>query len=155
MSESEERRGVLVTEDFLGNALTVPLPLGRPRALTVGLPVEEGVEGNTEDKKLEAGDGGTEENGEDISEQAGDTETGRGGGGGGGGKSWAGPDGEDRLLELRKGGGGGGKEGELGDSTLLALVKGGIVTLLNGLCEVGGDSGEDRLDPEEPEDWVT
>lgn len=47
---------------------TVPLPLGRPRALTVGLPGEEGVEGSTEDRKLEAGDGGTEENGEDISE---------------------------------------------------------------------------------------
>lgn len=46
---------------------TVPLPLGRPRALTVGLPGVEGVEGNTEDRKLEAGDGGTE-NGEDISE---------------------------------------------------------------------------------------
>lgn len=71
MSESEAMRGVLVTGDFLGNALTVPLPLGRPRALTIGLlGVEgvEGVEGNTEDKKLEAGDGGTEENGEDISE---------------------------------------------------------------------------------------
>lgn len=134
---------------------TVPLPLGRPRALTVGLPGEEGVAGNTEDRKLEAGDGGTEENGEDISEWAGDMGQGRGGGGGGGGKSWAGPDGEDRLLEPRKGGGGGGKEGELGDSMLLALVKGGMVTLLKGLCEVGGDRGEDRLDPEEPEDWVT
>lgn len=82
-------------------------------------------------------------------------ETGGGGGGGGGGKSWAGPDGEGRLLELRKGGGGGGKEGELGDSTLLALLKGGMVTLLKGLCEVGGERGEDRLEPEEPEDWVT
>lgn len=155
MSESEAMRGVLVTEDFLGNALTVPLPLGRPRALTVGLPGEEGVEGNTEDRKLEAGDGGTEENGEDISERAGDMGMGGGGGGGGGGKSWTGPDGEDRLLEPKKGGGGGGKEGELGDSTLLALVKGGTVTLVKGLCEVGGDRGEDRLDPEEPEDWVT
>lgn len=132
--------------------MTVPLPLGRPRALTVG---EEGVAGNTEDRKLEAGDGGTEENGEDMSEQAGDEEMGGGGGGGGGGKSWAGPDGEDRLLGLRKGGGGGGKEGEFGDSTLLDLVKGGNVTLLKGLCEVGGDSGEERLDPDEPEDWVT
>lgn len=61
-------RGVLVTEDFLGNALTVPLPLGRPRALIVGLLGVEGVEGKTEDRKLEAGDGGTEENGEDMSE---------------------------------------------------------------------------------------
>lgn len=139
----------------VGCTYTVPLPLGRPRALTVGLPGEEGVEGNTEDRKLEAGDGGTEENGEDISERAGDKETGGGGGGGGGGKSWARPDGEDRLMELRKGGGGGGKEGELGDSTLPALVKAGMVTLLKGLCEVGGDRGEDRLDPEEPEDWVT
>ena len=136
---------------------TVPLPLGRPRALalTIGLLGEEGVEGNTEDRKLEAGDGGTEENGEDISERAGDMETGGGGGGGGGGKSWPGPDGEDRLLELKKGGGGGGKEGELGDSTLPALVKGGTVTRVKDLCEVGGDRGEDRLDPEEPEDWVT
>lgn len=153
MSESEAMRGVLVTEDFLGNALTVPLPLGRPRALIVGLLGVEGVEGNTEDRKLEAGDGGTEENGEDMSEWAGDMETGGGGGGGGGGKSWAGPDGEDRLLELRKGGGGGGKEGELGDSTLPALVKGGSVTLLKGLCGVGGDKGEERLEPED--DWVT
>lgn len=68
MSESEGARGVLVTEDFLGNALIVPLPFGRPRALKIGLPGDEGVEGNTEDRKLEAGDGGTEENGEDISE---------------------------------------------------------------------------------------
>lgn len=82
-------------------------------------------------------------------------ETGGGGGGGGGGKSWAGPDGEDRLLELRNGGGGGGKEGELGDSKLLALVNGGMVTLLKGLCEEEGDKGEDRLDPEDPEFWVT
>lgn len=133
--------------------MTVPLPLGRPRALIVGLLGVEGVEGNTEDRKLEAGDGGTEENGEDMSEWAGDMETGGGGGGGGGGKSWAGPDGEDRLLELRKGGGGGGKEGELGDSTLPALVKGGSVTLLKGLCEVGGDKGEETLEPED--DWVT
>lgn len=155
MSESEAMRGVLLPEDFLGNALTVPLPLGRPRALTVGLPGEEGVAGNTEDRKLEAGDGGTEEKGEDKSEWAGDMGMGGGGGGGGGGKSWAGPDGEDRLLELKKGGGGGGKEGELGDSRLPALVKGGMVTLLKGLCGVGGDKGEDRLDPEEPEDWVT
>lgn len=44
---------------------TVPLPLGRPRALTVG---EVGMEGNTEDRKLEAGDGGIEEGGEDMSE---------------------------------------------------------------------------------------
>lgn len=56
------------------------------------------------------------------------------------------------MLELRKGGGGGGKEGELGDSTLPALAKGGRVTLLKGLCEVGGDRGEDRLDPEELEE---
>lgn len=40
---------------------TVPLPLGRPRALRFGLPGEDGVEGSTEDRKLEAGDGGTEE----------------------------------------------------------------------------------------------
>lgn len=146
---------MLSVKVHVGGTYTVPLPLGRPRALTVGLPAEEGVEGNTEDRKLEAGDGGTEENGEDISERAGDEKTGGGGGGGGGGKSWAKPDGEDRLLELRKGGGGGGKEGELGDSTLPALVKAGMVTLLKGLCEVGGDRGEDRLDPEEPEDWVT
>lgn len=146
---------MLSVEVHIGGTYTVPLPLGRPRALTVGLPGEEGVEGNTEDKKLEAGDGGTEENGEDISERAGDKDTGGGGGGGGGGKSWTGPDGEDRLLELRKGGGGGGKEGELGDSTLPALVRVGMLTLLKGLCGVGGDRGEDRLDPEEPEDWVT
>lgn len=38
---------------------------------------------------------------------------------------------------------------------LPALVNGGKVTLLKGLCETGGDMGEDRLDPEEPEDWVT
>lgn len=57
-----------MTEDFLGNALTVPLPLGSPRALTVGLPGVDGVAGNTEDRKLEAGDGGTEEKGEDMSE---------------------------------------------------------------------------------------
>lgn len=118
--------------------------------MTVGLPGVEGVEGNTDDRKLEAGDGGTEEKGEDMSECAGETEAGGGGGGGGGGKSWAEPDGEGRLLELRKGGGGGGKEGELGASTLLSLVKGGRVTLLKGLWEAGGDSGEDRLDPE---DW--
>lgn len=122
--------------------------------MSIGLPGEEGVEGSTEDRKLEAGDGGTEEKGEDISECAGDMETGRGGGGGGGGKSWAGPDGEDRLLGLKKGGGGGGKDGELGDSTLPVLVKGGMTTLLKGLCEEGGDRGEDRLEPDEPEDWV-
>lgn len=139
---------------YMRDTYTVPLPFGRPRALTVGLLGVEGVEGNTEDRKLEAGDGGTDENGEDISEWAGDMETGGGGGGGGGGKSWAGPDGEDKLLELRKGGGGGGKEGELGDSTLPALEKGGTVTLLKALCEMGGDKGEDKLDPEEPEDWV-
>lgn len=81
-------------------------------------------------------------------------ETGRGGGGGGGGKSRAVPDGEDRLLGLRKGGGGGGKEGELGDSRLPVLVNGGKGTLLKGLCEAGGDRGEDRLDPEEPDDGV-
>lgn len=133
----------------------MPLPLGRPSAFTGGLPAEEGVEGSTEDRKLDAGDGGTEEKGEDISERAGDEHIGGGGGGGGGGKSRAGPDGEDRLLELRKGGGGGGKEGELGDSTIPALVKGGTVTLPKGLCEVGGDSGEDMPDPEEPEDGVT
>lgn len=131
----------------------MPLPLGRPRALTVGLEGEDGVEGNTEDRKLEAGDGGTEENGEDMSERAGDEEMGGGGGGGGGGKSWAGPDGEDRLV--RKGGGGGGKDGELGDSTLPALVNAGMLTLPKGLWEVGGDRGEDRLDPEEPDDWLT
>lgn len=108
------------------------------------------MEGNTEDRKVEAGDGGMEENGEDISEPG--DETGKGGGGGGRGKSWAGPDGEDRLLELRKGGGGGGKEGELGDSTLPALVKGGTMTLLKDLCGVVGDSGEGRLDSEEPDD---
>lgn len=67
MSESEDRRGVLVTEDFRGNAM-VPLPLGRPRALTVGLLGEDGVEGSTEDRKLEAGDGGTEVKGEEVSE---------------------------------------------------------------------------------------
>lgn len=87
-----------------------------------------------------------------MSERAGEIDAGGGGGGGGGGKSWVEPDGEGRLLELRKGGGGGGKEGELGDSTLPALVKGGRVTLLKGLWEVGGDRGEDRLDPEEPEE---
>lgn len=146
-------RGVLVMEDFLGNALTVPLPLGRPRALTVGLLGVEGVAGNTEDRKLEAGEGGTEENGEDISEWAGDMGMGGGGGGGGGGKSWL--DGEGRLLVLRKGGGGGGKDGELGDSTLPGLVKGGAAVLPKGLCEVVGDRGEERLDPEEPDDWVT
>lgn len=108
----------------------MPLPFGRPKALTVG---EGGVEGNTEDRKLEAGDGGTGENGEDMSERAGDEQTGGGGGGGGGGKSWAGPDREDELMGLRKGGGGGGKDGELGDSTLPALLKVGIVTLLKGL----------------------
>lgn len=108
---------------------TVPLPFGRPRALTVG---EGGVEGNTEDRKLEAGDGGMEEDGEDMSERTGDEQAGGGGGGGGGGKSWAGPDREDRLG-LRKGGGGGGKDGELGDSTFPALVKVGMVTLLKGL----------------------
>lgn len=140
---------------YVRDTYTVPLPLGRPRALTVGLLGVEGVEGNTEDRKLEAGDGGTDENGEDISELAGDMEASGGGGGGGGGKSWVGPDGEDKLLELRKGGGGGGKDGELGDSTLPALEKGGTVTLLKALCEVGGDKGEDKLDPEEPEDWVT
>lgn len=140
---------------YLNVTYTVPLPLRRPMALTVGLPGVEGVEGNTEERKLEAGDGGTEEKGEDISEYAGDVATGGGGGGGGGGKSWAGPDGEDRLPELRKGGGGGGKEGELGDSRPPALVKVGMVTLLKDLCEVGGDRGDDRLDPEEPEDWVT
>lgn len=108
---------------------SVPLPFGRPRALTVG---EGGVEGNTEDRKLEAGDGGIEEDGEDTSEQTGDEQAGGGGGGGGGGKSWAGPDREDRLG-LRKGGGGGGKDGELGESALPALVKVGMVTLLKGL----------------------
>lgn len=118
--------------------------------MTVGLLGEDGVEGNTEVRKLEAGDGGTEENGEDASEKTGDT--GRGGGGGGG-KSWAGPDGEGRLVELKKGGGGGGKDGEVGDSTLPALARGGVPTRPKGLCEVAGDSGE-GLDPEEPEDWV-
>jgi len=58
------------------------------------------------------------------------------------------------LLELRKGGGGGVKEGEVVDSTLPALVNGGKATLLKGLCGVGGERGEDRLDPDEPEDWV-
>lgn len=113
-----------------GATYTVPLPFGRPRALTVG---EAGVEGNTEDRKLEAGDGGTGGNGEDMSEWAGDEQAGGGGGGGGGGKSWAGPVGEDRLAGLRKGGGGGGKDGEPGDSTLPALLKAGMVTLLKGL----------------------
>lgn len=98
--------------------------------MTVG---EGGVEGNTEDRKLEAGDGGTGENGEDMSERAGEEQSGGGGGGGGGGKSWPGPDREDELMGLRKGGGGGGKDGELGDSTLSALLKVGIVTLLKGL----------------------
>lgn len=133
----------------------VPLPLGRPRLLTVGLPGVEGLEGSTEDRKLEAGDGGTEENGDDTSEPTGDMETGGGGGGGGGGKSWPEPEGEDRLLRLRKGGGGGGKDGEVGDSTLPAFVKGGRATRFKGLWEAGGDSGEDRLDPEEPEEWAT
>lgn len=121
--------------------------------MTVGLPGEDGVDGNIEDRKLEAGDGGTEEKGEDASEGAGDMGAG-GGGGGGGGKSWAGPDGEGRLPELKKGGGGGGKEGEVGDSTLPPAAKGGTVTLPKGLWEVEGDSGEDRPDPEEAEDWV-
>lgn len=129
---------------------TVPLPFGRPRALTVG---EGGVEGSTEDRKLEAGDGGIEEDGEDMSERTGDEQTGGGGGGGGGGKSWARPDREARVG-LRKGGGGGGKDGELGDSTPPALGKVGMVTRLKGLWGVGGDMGEDRLDPDDPEDWV-
>lgn len=59
---------VLYVKVHVTDTYTVPLPLGRPRALTVGLPGVEGVEGSTEDRKLEAGDGGTEENGEDISE---------------------------------------------------------------------------------------
>lgn len=85
-----------------------------------------GDDGSTEDRKLEAGDGGTEENGEEVSEQAGDIEAGgggggSGGGGGGSGKSWAEPDGEDKLLEAKKGGGGGGKEGEPGESRLPLL----------------------------------
>lgn len=134
-----------------GVTYTVPLPFGRPRALTVG---DGGVEGKTEDRKLEAGDGGIEGGGEDTSERTGDGQAGGGGGGGGGGKSWPGPGREDRLG-MRKGGGGGGKDGELGDSTLPALVKAGTVTLLKGLWGVGGDSGEDRLDPDEPDDWLT
>lgn len=68
ISESEAIRGVLVTEDFFGNALTVPFPLGSPRGFTIGLPGVGGVAGSTEERKLEAGDGGTEEKGEDISE---------------------------------------------------------------------------------------
>lgn len=80
-------------------------------------------------------------------------EMGGGGGGGGGGKSWL--DEEGMFPGLRKGGGGGGKDGEVGDSRLPALVKGGTVTLPKGLCEVVGDIGEDRLEPEEPEDGVT
>lgn len=132
------------------------MPLGSPRALTVGLEGVEGVEGRTEDRKLEAGDCGLEVKGEEQSEWAGEKagpeETGGGGGGGGGGKSWAGPEGEERLLGLRKGGGGGGKEGELGESRLLALLKGGRVTLLKGLCEEVGERGEGRLEPEDPED---
>lgn len=153
MSESEVMRGVLVIEDFFGNALTVPLPLGRPMALTVGLLGVEVVVGNTQDKKLEAGDGGMDENGEDISEWVGDIETGGGGRGGGGGRSLL--DGEGRLLVLRNGGGGGGKVGELGDSMLPALLKRGMVTLPKVLCEVVGDRGEERLDPEESDDWLT
>lgn len=112
------------------------------------------MEGKTEDRKLEAGDGGIEGGGEDTSERTGDGQAGGGGGGGGGGKSWPGPGREDRLG-MRKGGGGGGNDGELGDSTLPALVKAGTVTLLKGLWGVGGDSGEDRLDPDEPDDWLT
>lgn len=56
---------------FLTCTYTVPLPFGRPRAFTTGLLGVEGVEGvagNTEERKLDAGDGGTEENGDDISE---------------------------------------------------------------------------------------
>ena len=65
-------------------------------------------------------------------------------------------EGEDRPLEeLKKGGGGGGKEGETGESRLEVLVKGGMVTLLKGLLEMEGDMGEETLEVEEPEDWVT
>ncbi|KAG7275278.1 hypothetical protein CRUP_035005 [Coryphaenoides rupestris] len=60
---------------------------------------------------------------------------------------------EDRSPEgLRKGGGGGGKEGEEGESRLEVLEKGGRVTRLKALWEAGGDSGEERLEPEEPEE---
>ena len=65
-------------------------------------------------------------------------------------------EGEDKpLAELKKGGGGGGKEGETGESRLEVLVKGGRVTLLNGLLEGRGDMGEETLEVEELEDWVT
>lgn len=144
-----------VSSSGRGHTHTVPLPLGRPRAFTVGL---AGDDGSTEDRKLEAGDGGTEENGEDVSERAGDSEAGGGGGGGGGGgsgKSWAEPGGEDKLLEAKKGGGGGGKEGEPGESRLPALGNCGTLTLPKGLWAAGGDIGEERLEPEEPDDWVT
>lgn len=38
---------------------------------------------------------------------------------------------------------------------LLPLLKGGRTTLVKGFCEVGGERGEGRLEPEDPEDWVT
>lgn len=112
---------------------TVPLPLGSPNAFTNG-----GGETGSTDTRNPAGDGGVDVKGEELSERVGLDVTGGGGGGGGGGKSCAGPEGEERLLELRNGGGGGGNEGELGDSMLLPLDssgccwKGGRVTRLKG-----------------------
>lgn len=131
---------------------TVPLPLGSPSAFIGG--GGGGVAGST-DTRNPAGDWGVDVKGEELSERVGLDVT--GGGGGGGGKSCGKPEGEDRVLELRKGGGGGGKEGELGDSTLLPLDscgccwKGGRVTRLKGLWAVMGDSG---LELEEVEDCV-
>lgn len=135
---------------------TVPLPLGSPSAFTGG---GGGETGSTETKNP-AGDGGVDVKGEELSERVGLDVTGGGGGGGGGGKSFAEPEGEERLLELRNGGGGGGNEGELGDSTLLPLDssgccwKGGRVMRLNGFWTVVGDNGEVMLELEEVEDWV-
>lgn len=130
----------------------VPLPLGSPSAFIGG--GGGGLAGST-DTRYPAGDWGVDVKGEELSERVGLDMT--GGGGGGGGKSCGKPEGEDRVLELRKGGGGGGKEGELGDSTLLPLDssgccwKGGRVTRLKGLWAVMGDSG---LEVEEVEDCV-
>lgn len=154
MSESEMMR--CVRGVVLRGSAIVPLPLGNPNALTGG---GGGEDGRT-DTRNPAGDVGVSVKGEELSERAGLEVTGGGGGGGGGGKSCCKPEGEERLLELRNGGGGGGKEGEPGDSTLLALAssdccwKGGRVMRLNGLWDVMGDNGEDRLEPEEVEDWV-
>lgn len=50
------------------------------------------------------------------------------------------------MAGLRNGGGGGGNDGDPGDSTLGALVKGGRVTLLKGLCAEEGERGEDRAE---------